>query len=102
MVMAQFGQCLKIAFDTGYSETSRLGLVSLKSRTFRGSRPSLGSGIVNFKKRDRTRYRYRSPKKIETGLGLGIVNFKKTRPDSVSVSFTLKKRDQTRYRYRSI
>ena len=58
---------------TGYSETSRLGLVSLKSRTFRGSRPSLGSGIVNFKK---------------------------PRPDSVSVSFTQKNRDRTRSRYR--
>ena len=43
---------------------------------------------LTLKKRDRTRYRYRSPKKIETGLGLGIVNFKKTRPESVSVSFT--------------
>ena len=57
---------------------------------------------LTLKKRDRTRYRYRSLKKIETGLGLGIVNFKKTRPDSVSVSFTQKKRDRTRSRYRSL
>ena len=48
---------------------------------------------LTFKKRDRTRYRYRSLKKNETRLGIGIVHFKKTRPDSVSVSFNLKKRD---------
>ena len=53
------------------------------------------------KKRDRTRYRYRSLKKHETRLGIGIDHFKKTRPDSVSVSFNFKKRDQTRYRYHS-
>ena len=40
--------------------------------------------------------------KNETGLGIGIVHSRNTRPDSVSVSITLKKRDQTRYRYRSI
>ena len=38
-------------------------------------------------------------KKNETGLGIGIVQFQKTRPDSVSLSFNFKKRDQTRYRY---
>ena len=48
---------------------------------------------LTLKKRDRTRYRYRSLKKNETRLGIGIVHFKKTRPDSVSVSFNLKKRD---------
>ena len=70
---AAFGR----ASPPGYSETSRLGLVSLESRTFRGSRPSLGSGIVNFKK---------------TRLDSVSVSFtQKTRPDSVSVSFTLKK-----------
>ena len=49
----------------------------LKSQTFRGLIPGLGSGIVNFKKRDRTRYQYCS--------------LKKTRPDSVSVLFIFKK-----------
>ena len=40
--------------------------------------------------------------KNETGLGIGIVHSKKSRPDLVSVSLTLRKRDQTRYRYRSL
>ena len=52
--------------ESGTCETSRLGLVSLKSRTFGGSRP---------------------------GLGLGLVDSQKPRLDSVSVSLILKNRD---------
>ena len=100
----------------------------LKSQTFRGLIPGLGSGIVNFKKQDRTRYQYcslkktrpdsvsvlfifekqaqtwywyRSISKNKTRFGIGIIQLKKTRPESVlaSVSFNFKKRDQTRSRY---
>ena len=85
--------------------TPRL-LVSVSSRwslVLLGVRDQVSVPVsLTLKKRDRTRYRYRSLKKIETGLGLGIINFKKTRPDSVSVSFTQKKWDRTRSRYRSL
>ena len=92
---------MKYDYDDGDNEengdnqgTPRL-LVSVSSRwslVLLGVRDQVSVPVsLTLKKRDRTRYRYRSLKKIETRLGLGIVNFKKTRPDSVSVSFTQKK-----------
>ena len=42
---------LLLWFRTGTCETSRLGLVSLKSRTFVGLRPGLGFGL-QFEKTD--------------------------------------------------
>ena len=102
LYITYYGQ---MSITSVYQGTSRL-FVSVSSRwslVLLGVRDQVSVPVsLTLKKRDRTRYRYRSLKKIETGLGLGIVNFKKTRPDSVSVSFTQKKRDRTLSRYRSL
>ena len=70
----------------------------LKSQTFRGLIPGLGSGIV---KTWPDSVSVLFTQKNKTRLGIGIVHFRKTSPDLVLVSFNFKKQDQIRNRYHS-
>ena len=87
----------------------------MKNRTFWGSIPGIGIGIVgsqepiqesvseplNLQNRYRNRYRNRSISRTETGIGIGIVGSQEPILESVSEPFNLKNRYWNRNRYHS-